>query len=240
MPRPTPLASFFAVVGVTLALFAAPNATPPAEAGVRKGWKYTVYTPKKWNGTTVFLSVACHDGNDGVPGGPCRPNIGCRGFNENATSAVIARWATKGNKEHPGLLGRGYKVIVGTGTVMQNIRTSNRLGANYHIPIHSNAKREGCSNTYFRGHGTWGMYYSSRGKSCAKNLVRTVGAVSPGTRDQIMPRRDLAELKRTRAVSCYLETDFHTWNRGVNFLTSSYSWGWRIGYAMDLTTGRRR
>lgn len=52
----------------------------------------TTYNPPAgtWNGYTIYLSQACHDGNDGVPGGPCIPNYGCYGYNENTQSASTA------------------------------------------------------------------------------------------------------------------------------------------------------
>lgn len=202
-------------------------AAGPASATLR--W----YPPAgTWNGYIVFLSRACHDGNDGVPGGPCRPNYGCNSFNENTQSSDTAIRATS-YSQRSDLLDRGYQVIIGDLTVGENIEDSNTYGANVHIPLHSNAKTETCTNATTSGHGTNVYYTSTRGKTCATWLRDRVGALSPGTSDQVLSNSTWAELTATNAPACYLEAEFHTWNSGVTWLKNEEAWAFRIGWAVD-------
>lgn len=220
---------------------------------------YTDYYPTSANGRRVFLSVACHDGNDLVSGGPCIDNTSCS-YSENAGSNSIAVEAVIGTaRGYPGfnnLLERGYTVRVGRGTARNNISRSNSWttiwNSAVHIPIHSNAKSENCTNTTLSGHGTLGMYNSqvsatgkptSAGKTLADLLWQTtVGTHSPGTSDGPSIRNDLGELKPdgVEAVSAYLEAEFHTWNTGVTFLRDYRTWAWQIGNAVDSCFGKPR
>ena len=81
-------------------------------------------------------------------------------------------------------------------------------------------------------------------KPLSDELRWSVGPVSPGTNDYICPNPghtctdfDLAELRETVAVAAYMETEFHTWTIGVNWLWDDWSWRWRIGVAVDQYLG---
>jgi len=194
-----------------------------------------------WNGYTIYLSRACHDGNDGIPGGPCIPNSGCNGYNENSQS-VATTWDAAAITYYGqgGLRNRGYKTIVGTGTASQNIANSNAAGVNLHVPVHSNAQGDGspCGGSSSSGNnGTHMLYVSSSGNTCGQKLVSTLGPSSPGTNDRPVYRSNLGELNSTNAVACYVEVEFHTWVTGRNWLIAEEAYAWRIGYGIDVYFG---
>jgi hypothetical protein len=227
MRRVVHVVSLSGLLGLTLAV----GLASPASAD-------GTYLPSDaWNGVVIYLSRACHDGNDGVPGGPCITNNGCSGYSENSGSAQITAAAILGTGEGENLLERGYKVIMGTGTVSQNISASNASGARLHIPIHTNARSESCTNTTTSVHGTEILYRSTNGGSCADYMVARIGPGSPGSNDRKVYRTDLGELNTTTAIACYIEADYHTWNSGVQWINGSVNWSWRIGYSVDAYLG---
>jgi hypothetical protein len=193
------------------------------------------YVPDRWNGKVVYLSQACHDRGDTV----CHTNAGCDGFSENRNSALVAiSAATQNNPNRMNLLERGYKVVRGNGLTRSNIANSNRVGADLHVPIHSNAINRACESGFSTGrYGTRVMYVSSAGSRCAEVLKTRVGAVSPGTNDARHYRSDLGELNQTNAVACYLEQDFHVWDRGVEWMRNRSAWSWRIALSVDAYLG---
>lgn len=198
----------------------------------------TTYQPGGgWNGHKIYLSVACHDGTDGVPGGPCITNPGCQNYSENAESSTMATTTAIGIGTGDNLIERGYRARVGDGTLNQNVSNSNAWGADMHVPLHTDARdADTCANTDNSKHGTSGLYLQNNDRTCATTLRDQVGQASPGTNDKIVPRDDLGEL-RANAVACYLEADFHTWNRGVNWIENEVNWTWRVGQTVDLYFG---
>ncbi len=211
--------------------------------GANRATADTTYYPPSgtWNGYVIYVSRACHDGGDGVPGGPCITNHGCNNYSENAGSSVISTRAatitTGGLNQGPGLTARGYRAIVGNGTVTQNIQHSNAAGTDIHIPVHSNAQGGGnCGGSSSpSNNGTVGLYRGYPG--CAAQLAARVGNASPGTNDHAVYRSNLAELNSTNAIGCYLEAEFHTWLTGAKWLSSSYQWAYRVGAAVDHYLG---
>lgn len=198
----------------------------------------TTYVPSPDNGQKVYLSISCHDRGTGS----CQTNIGCDGFDENVRSEKVANAAAKGDASGVNLLGRQYKVRIGDGLTSQNVNRSNDWNAKMHIPLHSNAKNNQCdspvsSDAYG---GTHPLYVSSNGRQLARQLLLTMDSASPGTNDQVIQRNDLTELNDTNAVAGYLEAEFHTWNKGVNFMRDSAEWAWLIGYAVDRCRGYPR
>lgn len=193
------------------------------------------YVPEKWNGKVVYLSQSCHDRGDTV----CHDNIGCDGFSENVNSRRVAIAAVRGSGPgKPGLLARGYKVVRGDGLTRQNIDRSNRVGADVHVPLHSNAISAACEGGHSAGrYGTHVLYVSEQGRECAADLVSTVGAGSPGTNDRRQYRTDLGELNQTNAVACYLEQEFHVWDDGIRWMRNRDAWGWRVGAGVDKYLG---
>ncbi|MFD2792696.1 hypothetical protein ACFS27_03950 [Promicromonospora vindobonensis] len=193
------------------------------------------YVPDRWNGKVVYLSQACHDRGDTV----CHTNTGCAGFSENSNAYLVAVSATtQQDPDHMNLLERGYKVVRGNGLTRSNIANSNRVGADLHVPIHSNAISKSCETGFSKDrYGTHVMYVSSAGKECAQVMKTRVGASSPGTNDTRRYRTDLGELNQTNAVSCYLEQDYHVWGRGVQWMRNRAAWSWRIGLSVDVYLG---
>ena len=123
---------------------------------------------------------------------------------------------------------RGYSVRIGTGTIGTSVTTSNAWPAHVHIPVHSNARYEGnsgCQTTDPKPHGAVVIYQSSAGKLLAEEIIRQYAPRTPGTRDYACNVKSsctafnsLYELRKTRAVAAYLEREFHTWNKGAEFL----------------------
>ncbi len=103
--------TFLAATTATLGLVA----SPAAAEDDTEYWPATT-----WNGEAVYLSTACHDRSDGIPGGPCNDNEWC-GWSENKGSdGLAANMAVGQNYSNDNLLERGYKVRVGQGTLDQN------------------------------------------------------------------------------------------------------------------------
>jgi len=205
----------------------------------------SVFDPEPDNGQKVYLSQACHDGNDGEPGGPCIENFGKCGYmgenlwSDNATVSAIYAGTTSG------LVDREYIVRIGTGTAAANIASSNAWGALMHIPVHSNAVPEDCTAPYDAGvFGTEGLYYSTNGSQLASQFLVTVGAASPGgladEAGNLKFRSDLGELTQTNAKAAYLEAEYHTYGAGVPWLESYGTWIWRLGWAVDRCRGYPR
>ena len=203
-------------------------AAPTAAADV-------TYVPDRWNGKVIYLSQACHDRGDTV----CHTNTGCDGFSENVNSRLVAvSAAVQQGSDQMNLLERGYKVVRGDGLARSNIANSNRLGADLHVPIHSNAINKACETGFSKKrYGTHVMYVSSAGKECAQIMKTRVGAISPGTNDARRYRSDLGELNQTNAVACYLEMEYHVWNRGVQWMRDRSGWSWRIALSVDEYLG---
>jgi hypothetical protein len=193
------------------------------------------YVPERWNGKVVYLSQACHDRGDTV----CHTNTGCDGFDENVNARMVAiAAATSQGSRHLNLLERGYKVVRGNGLTTSNIANSNRVGADVHVPIHSNAINRSCETKLSADRfGTHVMYVSKAGRKCAQIMTSVVGAASPGTNDARQYRTDLGELNQTNAVACYLEQEYHVWDQGVSWMQDRNTWSWRLAGSIDSFLG---
>ena len=123
------------------------------------------------------------------------------------------------------------------------------MGATVHIPIHSNAAPSlPCNSTTTSRFGTIVLYKdnSTSGSNFATALKNAISPRSPGTGDRTCPNSDtscttvypLAELQ-TNAVSGYVESEFHSWTTGVNWI-NDYSGPWRIGLGVDTYLGYPR
>jgi len=177
------------------------------------------------NGYSVYLSPSSQTSN-----------VGCNGYNE-ASGAYQASLRAKDS-----LVSRGYKVIIGTGTVSQRIASSNSLNVDAHIPMHSNATTTAdCSNPRpASSYGTISFYAagSSVGSRLAGELTDAIGPYSPGTNDY-KATEGFDELTQTSAPAGYLEAEYHTWVSGTNWLGNSYknTYAGRVGLAVDRTFG---
>lgn len=223
------------IVTLAVAIWAVPTLSASADV---------IYDPSPDNGQKLYLSQACHDGQDGVPGGPCISKYGCSGHmgeNEWSDGATLAAIYAGTNV---GLVEREYIVRIGTGTVSQNITASNGWGALMHIPVHSNADPTDCvapySDTTF---GTEGLYYSTNGSQLAQQFLTMIGPASPGGGTEagnLIYRSDLGELTGTNAKAAYLEAEYHTYGAGWPWLHDYATWIWRLGAAVDRCRGYPR
>lgn len=209
-----------------------------------------IYEPYgTWNGYRIYLSPARH-GDSGSRGE-------CGTLGENDLAYWVAWDATNGDYYNDAydpsstlrnLRARGYRVRIGRGTLQSAIDNSNAWGADLHIPIHSNADVFGqCSRTDPSRFGTVVIYWSTStgGQALASQLLSTVGTSSgyrsPGTNDYTCynpghpcTQITLGELRYTSAVAAYMETEFHTWTTGYNWIYDSPIWAWRIGWGIDV------
>lgn len=132
------------------------------------------------------------------------------------------------------------------GTVNTAIANSNAWNATVHVPLHTNARSESCSNSTPSAHGTWVMYVSAGGNSLSSKILTYVGPKSPGTNDMVCTDTacsgfPLAELRQTDAVAAYVESEFHTWNQGVTWIRSAnQQWGFRVAAGVDAYVGYPR
>lgn len=91
-----------------------------------------------------------------------------------------------------------------TSSMAARIAESNRWGADLHVPIHTNAFNGKTSGTRLF---CWSK--SGEGYKACKAIFNVLAPLTPGTSENITARQDLAELRDTTAVCCYVEADFH-------------------------------
>ncbi len=169
------------------------------------------------NGKKVYLSPARHSNAGGR--GECPTLNG----NENTTALASALHIV--NDSGFGLLAKGYEVRIGRGTLNTAIMRSNQWKADIHIPLHSNARTERCSNGDISAHGAVVIYRSDSGKNLSSDILHYIQDITPGTRDFVCHEsspctayNSLAELRKTKAVAAYIEREFHTWDLGARYL----------------------
>lgn len=210
-------------------------AVSPIHAGADDNF----YPSPNWNGKKIYLSPARH------------PDTGsrgeCQGKSENDMGYSAAYGAAN---QTNGLVSRQYKVQIGTSTYTGAVANSNSWGADIHLVMHSNSGSGAgtCASRSGSSRGTTVIYYdgSTSGSNLAQKVVDNVGPATPGTKDYKCKNSDpctsifpLYELQATSATAAYSETEFHDWNAGVNFLTSS-GWKNRFGGAVDQHLGYPR
>jgi hypothetical protein len=186
-----------------------------------------VYIPTKYNGVKVYLSPSAHEHGD---------NWGCDQFSENENSEENAREAAKR------LVARGYAVTVGLGDFYyDNADSSNAWGADYHIPIHSNAGAPDCNGYDPARGGTWVMY--DAGYTDSYNLAVDIESVmdgsSPGTNDKVLTDVQASdweyyEFANTYAKDAYIEVGFHTYLHDVNWMLNHSTVGNIIANGIHL------
>lgn len=208
------------------------------------------YMADPWNGYLIFLSPSTHNQAPGAQGE-------CLGLEEDAINFYIA-WLSIHSEyyndtyqpTHSGrnLRTRGYDVILGQGsTYQENYSSSNYYGANIHLPMHSNARPSSenprCTDTSSSFFGTHVMYRSGNtlGQDLANALRYAIGPVSPGPNERVCYNPgggctdiELLEVK-TYATAAYIESEFHDWDIGAQWLwtPSSETWAWRVGVGVD-------
>ena len=210
-----------------------------------------VYWAEPFNGHLVYVSPSSHYLAAGARGeclGESEDNIN---FYVGWSSIHSEYYNDVYNPTQSGrsFLSRGYDVVFGQGTNQEKINNSNYMGANIHLPMHSNARGitpPPCASTNTSGLGTWVLYrqYSTPGQNLAEQLRAALASVSPGTGDRTCSNPplgcstiELGELRYVNATAAYLETEFHDWNIGVDWLRRHYVWAWRFGVGVDQHLG---
>lgn len=230
-------------------------AAAPSRASAAGDLIYRPYS--RWNMKKIYLSPARH-----LSGPQARGE--CGQLTEDRMAFLTTMHATNGNyfndryaprNQYRNLRSRHYRVRIGRGTVQTAIRRSNAWHSTRHVVIHSNAVSEPghCQNTDQTRWGTNGIYRvnSVKGQDLTEKLTETVGKrnnrgrrISPGTHDytcfnpgQPCTTIDLGELRETRMPAAYMEMEFHTWQRGYNWVAASTPRSWRIGWGVDWHLG---
>lgn len=119
----------------------------------------------------------------------------------------------------------GFDVKVGkSGDTMQNrCSESDSFHADIHMPIHTNAY-----NGSYTG-GTRIFCLNSNGKSACDKVLKYLGAISPGTADSVRYETGLYEINVPRALTVYVECEFHDTTTGANWIINNTT---KIGEAI--------
>lgn len=159
----------------------------------------------------IYLSPSNQNGNKYATGGT-NEMVQCDKI-ANATATALKRC--------------GFEVKVGkSGDTMQNrCRESDAFKADIHMPIHTNA---------FNGKVTGGtriFCYSSSDKNVApsKAVLKTLGAISPGTADSVTLYPSLYEVNTPKAITVYVEVEFHDTKTGSDWIRNNIN---KIGEAI--------
>ncbi len=123
----------------------------------------------------------------------------------------------------------GFAVMVGkSGDTMANrCKESDAFNADIHMPIHTNA---------FDGKTTGGtlvMLYksSTEHNKAGKAILNSVGDISPGADYALRYTTNLYELRVPKAMSVYLEVEFHDTKTGADWIRNNIS---NIGEAIAM------
>lgn len=99
----------------------------------------------------------------------------------------------------------GFEVgLLQYATMAEKCAASNAMGAELHVPVHSNA----CNGKIT---GTRILYSTegSKGHKAAKAICARLGAITPGAPDLAQAYPALYEIRVPSAPTAYIETDFH-------------------------------
>ena len=113
----------------------------------------------------------------------------------------------------------GFEVKVGkSGDTMANrCRESDNFGADIHMPIHTNAYNRSVTG------GTRIFCYSSASENIepCKAVLKTLGAISPGTADSVSVNSSLYECNTPNAPTIYVEVEFHDTTTGSDWIRNN-------------------
>lgn len=113
----------------------------------------------------------------------------------------------------------GFEVMVGkSGDTMANrCRESDAFGADLHMPIHTNAFNEKVTG------GTLVMLYknSTANNKAGQAILNAVAKISPGPDYALQYRPELVELNTPKAISVYLEVEFHDTKIGADWIRNN-------------------
>lgn len=119
----------------------------------------------------------------------------------------------------------GFEVKVGkSGDSMQNrCNESDSFNADIHMPIHTNA---------YNGRVTGGtriFCLNSNGRKACQAVLNELGKISPGTADSITYQTGLYEINVPKALTVYVECEFHDTKTGAGWIINNTS---KIGEAI--------
>ena len=119
----------------------------------------------------------------------------------------------------------GFEVKVGkSGDTMQNrCNESDNFKADIHMPIHTNAY-----NGKVTG-GTRIFCLNSNGRKACQAVLNELGKISPGTADSITYQTGLYEINVPKALTVYVECEFHDTKTGADWIRNNTS---KIGEAI--------
>lgn len=119
----------------------------------------------------------------------------------------------------------GFEVKVGkSGDSMQNrCSESDSFNADIHMPIHTNAY-----NGQVTG-GTRIFCLNSNGRKACQAILNELGKISPGTADSITYQTGLYEINVPKALTVYVECEFHDTKTGASWIINNTS---KIGEAI--------
>jgi hypothetical protein len=181
------------------------------------------------HGTRVYLSSPRHSSSGSR--GEC-------GWEENVNGRTANMWAaTADTSSYQGLAGRNYLVYVSANAkdngFLQNREESNNLGAQVHVPVHTNAN-VGCGDS---AQYVLVMFKEGDANSTGlrDQLLATLDPVVPGGRNTWNCFGVLAECSAAASHVAYVELFFHTnkaasdWFMGSHDGKCTQGCGWQAG-----------
>ena len=99
----------------------------------------------------------------------------------------------------------GFKVYNNqTGTMEERVAESNRVGADLHMPIHTNG-----FNGVVAGTRIMSYNLSGEGYKASVAILDALAPVTPGTSENVSARPGLYEIRYANAPTVYIEAEFH-------------------------------
>lgn len=104
-----------------------------------------------------------------------------------------------------------------TDSIATRCRQSDAFNADVHLPIHTNAFNQKVTG------GTLVMLYknSAEHNKVGSALLKAVGEISPGADYALRYQTDLYELNTPKALSAYLEVEFHDTKAGADWIRNN-------------------
>ena len=170
-----------------------------------------IITAKLFNGMTAKCNVTVYRAKIYLSPSSQKENTYVVGnTNEMEQCYKMARYAKKALKRNgflvkmPSQEGQSYQ---------KSTNESNKWGADFHIPIHTNGL---FGNTL----GTMVMVRQKKGATLNMGncLLNSVGGITPGKDFELMVINDLYELNHTTAKAVYIEVEFHDNVKGAKWI----------------------
>jgi len=194
------------------------------------------------NGFRIYLSPSCHNDER-----PCVTNPGCNDYTENASTLNRVREITRNEESLPDLIDRGYTVRIGRGGYVENRKSSNAWFSHVHIPVHTNAHADPVTREFNPAlcddsgtpRGTQVFHWDENDRQLAQLIFKEFAPSSPGAGStEYLDQRAEHELTATHMPAAYLELEYHTWNRGVQWLRNGFAASsWLIARGIDQCLG---